>query len=272
MTWMLLGGGILSVLASIGASAGDGEAKVFILAGQSNMVGRGSPAELPPELRQVPKNVTMYRGNTEMKDAFTGDRFGPEVGFAHELAKAMPNDKIIIVKHAVVGTSVFEWLGRKAPVKEGDADEAAARDPNTLYPKLRRRIATATKGRQFQYCAMVWEQGGRDAIFPEAAADYAKNLKLFIERVRSDTASPALPFLYGEVGALPAARFPATETVRACQQQVAKEVPNVKLVDTKGLTTIQDKIHFDTSGQIELGRRFAKAYLDLVTPAEKKDK
>ncbi|MHC4915219.1 MAG: sialate O-acetylesterase, partial [Planctomycetota bacterium] len=72
--------------------------------------------------------------------------------------------------------------------------------------------------------------------------------------------------IYGEI-ATRAKSFPATETVRTCQRQVAGEVANVKLVDTRDVSTKSDNTHFDTKGQIDLGKRYARAYLEMVKSA-----
>lgn len=252
-------------------AAGKGAVKVFILAGQSNMEGKGRFAELPAELKRVPKNVTFCMGDRKTggkKTDFAASRtFGPEVAFSHEMSKAFPKDRIIVVKHAKGGTSVLEWLGVGCP-----SGKKVGKRRLTLYPTLMKAVSAATKGQTVRYSAVLWEQGGRDARFPKAAPDYAKNLKKLIERFRKDTKTPKLAFVYGEIGTPPLKFFPATETVRTCQRQVAKEVANVKLISTKKVSTKSDNTHFDTKGQIELGKRYAAAYLEMIKKAKQSGK
>lgn len=252
---------ILAVLLAAVAAAGAADqqkAKMFILAGQSNMVGKGATAELPADLKKTPANVKLYHaGRAEPLAAAAS--FGPEVAFAHELAKAWPERQIIIVKFAVGGTSLLDW----APDwTEQNARRTETAKAGPLYSKLLEYVKAAAAGRPVEIAAVVWEQGGRDAKFPDVAGEYGKNLRTLVERLRKDLAAPDLPFIYGEVNT-PPARFPATEDVRKGQQQVAREVPRVKLVPTKGLRTLSDETHYDTQGQLELGKRFARAFLEL---------
>src|SRR5687767_388175 len=80
-------------------AAQEARTKVFILAGQSNMVGRGTFADLPSELKSVPKNVAFFASN-KPADFASFPQFGPEVSFAHEISKAFPKDTILIIKNA----------------------------------------------------------------------------------------------------------------------------------------------------------------------------
>ena len=47
-----------------------------------------------------------------------------------------------------------------------------------------------------------------------------------------------------------------------------ESLPNTILVTSEKLT-MKDKSHFDTAGQIEFGKRYAKAYLDAQSKKEK---
>ena len=81
---------------------------VFILAGQSNMVGQGVTAELTADQMITPPNVT-YLMETGETGLFDRARFGPEVSLVPRLAQAWPDRELIFVKHAVGGTSLLAW-------------------------------------------------------------------------------------------------------------------------------------------------------------------
>jgi len=70
--------------------------KVFILAGQSNMVGQGRPEELPKNQQ----NVRVMGRNGRLVPMNVQGRFGPEVSFAQEIAEAWPDETIVLIKHA----------------------------------------------------------------------------------------------------------------------------------------------------------------------------
>jgi hypothetical protein len=109
---------------------------VFVLAGQSNMVGRGnglpeSPDPLPPELASQPgirydhynpaarspaDNGNEYVNATStdwgpLEPKGTSRRYGPELTFGRALAAALPGRDIAIVKMALDGTNLREhWV------------------------------------------------------------------------------------------------------------------------------------------------------------------
>ncbi len=103
-------------------------------------------------------------------------------------------------------------------------------------------------------------QGERDAKFQEAATNYGVNFKKFISQVRADLQSPHLPFIYGQVNP-PVEQFAFVHTVREAQAQTEQEVPCTKMILTDDLGKLDDGLHYDASGLMEMGRRFTKAFL-----------
>src|SRR5262249_22673626 len=110
----------LVALAPAGASAA--RVKVFVMAGQSNMVGYGDGTMLDPALASQPNvlydhyNPDARRGgesaNAPSPDGAPLSRkgpashYGPEITFGHDLAAALPNDTIAIVKMSQGGTNI----------------------------------------------------------------------------------------------------------------------------------------------------------------------
>ena len=125
-----------------------GPLQVFVLSGQSNMVGWGNSLELdsaarfghdkrlwmfedgawqPLKPRKRPSSAQRTRWGI---NEFT---FGPEIGFAHAMAAAWPGKRIGIVKQAVGGTGIMAW----APEwNESDADITGDAAKGPLYKKL----------------------------------------------------------------------------------------------------------------------------------------
>ena len=106
--------------------------KVFILAGQSNMVGWGDSLKLSDDLKNGNDRVLMFEDGkwqplrpfkeameNQKKFGMTEFSFGPEIVFANEMAKAWPNETIGIVKLAFGGTSILTW---KPDWSKEDAD------------------------------------------------------------------------------------------------------------------------------------------------------
>ncbi len=72
---------------------------------------------------------------------------------------------------------------------------------------------------------------------------------------------PDLPFLFGRVNP-PPERYPARGIVNAAQEKIAEDLAFTYLVDTEGVSKLDDDLHYDTEGQQALGLRFADIYLN----------
>jgi len=239
--WLILFFGLLYIVKTTVAS------EVFILAGQSNMRGRGEVTELlgtKPRLIKIPENVEFY-WDGKICSLF-GRRnlrwtFGPEASFAHEISKAWPDTKIVLIKYAVTGSSLLRWEEK-------------------YYKILIELVHAITKGKVVEYAGVLWMQGEADADSIEKSEQYFENLKALIERTRQDLPSSDCPFLLGWLSAFDK---PGCEIIRHAQLKAAKDIPRTFLVSTKGLSTLKDNMHYDSKGQIELGRRFAGVILSL---------
>ncbi len=71
------------------------EDRNFVLAGQSNMHGKGNPAELTEEEKCIPPNVTVLVSNIKW-DIHGSMNFGMEVGFVRGIGKLYPDDDIFL--------------------------------------------------------------------------------------------------------------------------------------------------------------------------------
>ncbi|MEZ5449265.1 MAG: sialate O-acetylesterase [Thiolinea sp.] len=230
---------LLTLLPPAALQAGE---RIYLLAGQSNMMGRGKTFELPPAYRKTPANVHFYYQGRERglaQFAF----FGPEVSFAHEVARAFPQDTHTLIKLAATGSSIQAWQPEQA-----------------LYKGLLRQIGFSLEQAQPRVDAILWMQGESDARQPALAAQYTPRLTHLIQSLRADLHSPNSLFLIGEINPEDEA-FSMTAQVRASQQQVQRALPGTLLVSAEGLGKLPDRVHYDARGQMELGKRFAQAYI-----------
>ncbi|WP_299880242.1 sialate O-acetylesterase [uncultured Cocleimonas sp.] len=224
--------------------------RVYILAGQSNMMGKGKTHQLPVFLKRQPSNVEFYyQGRKRQLAKFS--HFGPEVSFAHAISRAFPNDKHIIIKHVATGSSINQWLpgsGLFAGLLRQRGFVKVGTQTNNLSNLANTKVD-----------AVIWMQGERDARSESNAYNYESNLKRFITGVRRQLDSPRSVFIMGEVNPEDPAFF-MLDTVQQAQVNTQRTLPGVKLVSTNGLGKIYDHVHYDTQGQLELGKRFARAY------------
>ncbi len=237
---LLLLGLLMSATTSVWAKE-----RVIVLAGQSNMMGRGRTVELPAAYKTQPANVSYFsQGRPHPLTHFA--YFGPEVTLAHELARAFPKDQIILVKQAASGSFIRQWLPGQA-----------------LYKGLLRQIGFAEEEHTFQQVdAIVWMQGESDAQSNvKMAAQYGTQLIQLVNHLRQDLNSPHSLFVYGQVDMEHPAFTDSIASVRHQQQLAESQLGNALMVSTTGLGKLSDGIHYNAAGQMELGRRFAQALI-----------
>ena len=116
------------------------------------------------------------------------------------------------------------------------------------------------KSKNEKLMAILWMQGEADAKYPAAAKQYAGNLSRFVNKLRAELKSPNVPFIMGTVNP-PQKFFPATAIVQQAQKIAARSIRNLRLVRTNDLPKRNDHLHYNTQGQLELGKRFAQAFL-----------
>jgi hypothetical protein len=295
-----LGALMISVVAASLVSA---DTKVFLLGGQSNMSGVGGyngyplgkpwddppynhadePCPAPYDKPQAGVRFWNYTGTpgddhvnvldhgdawVDLRPGFghRDDQFGPEVSFGYQLKKMYPNDEICLIKSATGGTSLAaDWK----PTPEAMGPQ---------YKLFRSRVDAAlanldAAGKKYTVGGMIWMQGENDSTVPDHAKAYAENLKSFIKQVRSDVHAPEMKFVIGRISYMSKMWAPIEniDLVRGAQQKVAETDGNAAWFDTDDLQWAYYG-HYGTSGQIELGLRFAKALDPVVNKEEKNSK
>ncbi|CAN4092651.1 unnamed protein product [Withania somnifera] len=230
--------------------------QVFLLAGQSNMAGRGGVIRIV-----VGGNITKaWNGFVPQEsqkweeaheplnygiDCLASCGLGPGMAFANEIIKKDSDFGVIgLVPCARGGTGLFKWRRGSLP-----------------YDELVKRAKFAVKGGGI-IRGLLWYHGESDVKGGNGYKDYKINLEKFIHDLRSDLNSPNLPILQ-VILPYPKKPFkgPYIEEVRAAQ--LAINIPNVVKIDAKELEIGPDGIHLTTSAQVQLGHMFAHAFLSL---------
>jgi hypothetical protein len=227
-----------------------GGLKVFVLAGQSNMVGaRCRAEELPKELQgeQPAALVFTPKGWVPLKPGITEAKgFGPEISFGAQMSKSL-GEPIGIVKVSKGGTNL--------------AEQWAPNRKNSLYAKLREAVKAAAKSRKIEVVGMVWMQGGADARDPDMTKAYQGNLENLIKTARKDFGNPDMAFVCGR-SAAPEKKYANIAAVRAAQEGIG--LPGYAWVDHDRIPMGSDGVHYSTEGQVQAGRIFAEAMLRLL--------
>lgn len=231
---------------------------IFLLAGQSNMAGRGgvinnrrwdgvvpSESEPNPSILRLNAKLKWVEAKEPLhKDIDTNHTcgVGPGMAFANTVSSKEPGlGPIGLVPCAVGGTGISQW----------------ARG-GVLYSRLvKRALASVKGGGSIQ--ALIWYQGERDALFRGGAVEYQRRLEKFFSDVRADLQSPMLPIIQVVIAS---GEGPYIETVR--QAQLGIDLLNVKNVDAMGLPLEPDHLHLTTPAQVALGERLASAFLQFL--------
>jgi len=253
-------GFILSAVALLllATSASAGHVKVFLLGGQSNMVGNYTlTSELPAVLQDPQADVLFYDGGLKTLRPGSGQEFGPEVTFGRSIADAFPSETFCLIKYAVNGSSL---LSNWNPATGNSYASFNARVVNGL-------AALTAAGHTYEIAGMLWTQGEAETGGTTTQV-YQAALDEFIADVRTRY-GPSLPFFVsrlsnGQTG-LPSGGL---STIRAAQEYVAANDPNTYLVDTDGFSIYTDNVHFVAAGQIALGQAFGQSYAASVVPDE----
>ena len=252
--------------------------RVFLFAGQSNMVGADAHAERIDEF-------PMFRGaGAEQSDVLysyilgNGDEasqgwvplqplrsFGPEVTFARRV-KQQVRGPIAIIKSAVGGTTVaFDW--------NPDAPDKGQK----LYPRTLRLIRESLaeldqRGVRYRLEGVMWHQGENDMLDRNLCKQYADGLTKLIARLRLDLKAPELKWYIAEVsekGIWGMDHRSNLGILRQQQEQVLKADPLLRWVSTSHLAfevmgSGQPHYHYGTQGQLQLGEAFADVYLHEI--------
>ncbi len=286
------------VVTGIAAAAGNKASpatqpiRIFIVAGQSNAEGHNHIRQyhagrepFPAALRQQP-NIRYWPGTDtpEVKSNLwttlrVGDSgaFGPEIGFAHDMAQALPGATIAIVKYAAGGTGIarsrdytdyipaltgFDDKGRNwHPPTDGQEAGNLYRD---LITNFRNAVLVLEReGKTWELTGCVWMQGEPEAgISRKMAGEYEGLLSNFIRSVRKDLGVPTLPFAIGQINSH---TWIYGDIARKCQVEVCRKDKRTLLVETVDLPRVDgDAAHFTADGMLTLGSRFAAAMVKLV--------
>ncbi len=243
--------------------------QIYILAGQSNMIGSGLVDDLPAEPfdytqpQQVPYSYD-YEFGQKVSSGFEflrpgvfGNSFGAELSFGRRIDEATTTP-IGLIKVAANGTSLAKVWNPDVPIPE-----------RAMYPILINHVQSTlaqigVQGIDYQIAGFLWTQGESDTNDVSAPL-YHDNLVNFIQRVRTDLNTPQLPFYISRFSQYTNLRN--RSLIRQAQADIAREDPFTTAVATDLLPLKLDLVHYTSDGQLGLGEAFADAVL-LGPPKE----
>lgn len=236
-----------ALLSDADADAAAQPIRVFVLAGQSNMVGRGLPLSLGPPTN--PRLLNWRDGAWQTASDPLGppsdpsSGIGPGMTFGLQLLKRQPTWRIGLVMCAKGSTRIEDW----AP-------------DGPVY----RSCVKTVKAAGDTVAGILFLQGERGAGVEQAAGWTAGFLPVF-HAFRADFGE-TVPFMLGQIGTF-AGLEGAQASIRAQQAAVAAKLPYTRLVRSLDLPT--EGNHYTVPGYRVLGARFATAWYRSWQAAQK---
>jgi len=227
---------------------------VFILAGQSNMAGRGlvEPQDTIPSDRILTINrngeITVAKEPLHFYEpTMTGLDCG--LSFGKEMLTMIPQDiSILLIPTAVGGSTISQWLG----------DSIHRQVP--LLTNFEDKVRSAKKAGKIK--GILWHQGEGDANEIDIPL-YEERLGELFTIFRKIAGNKKLPVVLGELGTF----SKNSENWMKINEQIHLYVSvdnNSGFITTADLNHKGDGIHFDSEGQRIMGRRFARKFSDLL--------
>ena len=224
---------------------------VFIMAGQSNMAGRGVVEQ---EDTITDKRVySINKGGQviiakEPLHFYEPERTGLDCGlsFAKTLLTKIPdNVSILIIPTAVGGSSIRQWLG-----------DSVFRNVK-LFSNFLSKVEIAKQNGVIK--GILWHQGESDANEINIPL-HKERLHLLFSKFREAVGNQELPILMGELGAF-SGNSDNFKLINKSFHEYAAEDKNSSVILTADLKDKGDQLHFNSEGQRIMGKRFAEAWL-----------
>jgi hypothetical protein len=224
---------------------------IFLLAGQSNMAGRGlvQPQDTIASTRVLVLNKDQqWEYAKEPLHYYEPTRTGLDCGLSFGKKLASFYDRSItigLVPCAVGGSSIEQWLG-----------DSTYRNVK-LYSNLLKNLRTAMQHGTIK--GILWHQGESNAGV-NSYKNYRQKLEQLFTRIRADAGDPDLPVYAGQLALFLSRKSnPNADKVNDDLQALSATMKNVCVINTTDLTPLKDSIHFDSRSQRIMGERFAEA-------------
>lgn len=252
-----------------------GSLKLFILAGQSNMSGRGelpkssSEYSLPMNHPQVfvfgndyrwslaSEPVDTPQGQVDLVSKDDEAAYSPAVSFATSLLAKDSKQVIGLIPCARGATTITDWQRNLSET--------------SLYGSCLKRVRAASL--MGSMAGLLFFQGESDALSPQANPElilvpdrWHQYFSTFVQDFRTDLGQPQLPVVFAQLGKQPdPARFSNWNQVK--QQQKLVKLPYTTMITTDDLPAdAKDPVHFISDSYRRIGERFADSYWQLTQP------
>ncbi len=227
----------------------------FIMAGQSNMTGRGFVE--PQDTITNPRVFSINNDNKlilakEPLAYYSAPNFiGLDCGlsFGKELLNHVDSTiTIVVINTAVGGSSTDQWI-----------NDELHRGLN-LMSNFKEKVAFAQENGILK--GILWHQGESDA-HDKTIPNYKNNILKIFNEFRASADNSSLPIFVAELGSY----FPEQELwdkINTQIHEITDENENMYLIKTNDFEHKGDSLHFNSAAQRLMGKRFVKNFAKNV--------
>jgi chitin disaccharide deacetylase len=226
---------------------------VFILAGQSNMAGRGfvEPQDTVSNKRllTIDKNFQLVYAK-EPLHFYEPHNTGLDCGisFGHTLLQNVPdNVSVLLIPTAVGGSSIQQWLA-----------DSVYRDVK-LMSNFKEKVKFANIHGVIK--GILWHQGESNTSDTTDIRLHPERLAQLFKIFRNIAHNDKLPILAAELGSF--SNNKNWQLMNGAIKEAIQKDANAALIPTQDLKNKGDNIHFNSEGQRSMGERFAREYLKM---------
>jgi Carbohydrate esterase, sialic acid-specific acetylesterase len=219
--------------------------EVFVLAGQSNMLGRGFPlsegASSNSSLLVWRKKAWKVAADPLGDKKVSANGVSPGMTFGLGALEQLQPETVGLVMCAVTGTTISKW-----------------QPPRAAYASCISQVQAAGG----HVDGILFLQGESDATNKSDAGNWAKRFTVVLNGFRTDLGSD-VPFVIGQIGHISASGFKYQQKVRDQQAKAAAAHPGLAMITTDDLDMGSDGLHFTVDSYKTIGERFATAWWQL---------
>ena len=226
---------------------------LFLLAGQSNMAGRGT---VEPQDTVVHAKILSLNKQNEWVPAIDPLHFdkpkvaGVGIGrtFALDYAADHPGVTVGLIPCAAGGSPIAAW-------EPGGYHDQTNGHP---YDDALQRVRIALKVGTLK--GILWHQGESDST-PVRSVVYEEKLHAMINRLRESFESPDVPFLAGQLGQFADKPWnDSRKLVDGVHRSLPQKIGHCGFVESDGLGHRGDQTHFDSAALREFGHRYYRVF------------
>lgn len=223
----------------------------FLLVGQSNMAGRGFPAEvekIPNDNIYVLRNGRWWRMYVPVNPDRVTAGINLAESFVYQFLQDHPGDTVGIIPCADGGTALHQW-------EPGEV----LYDHAVMMTSLAQRSSTLA--------GILWHQGESDCGSSKYPL-YEEKCSRILQQLRKDVGAPDVPVILGGLGDFllqcEKANFSNYIHVNAALERMAEKLPKFGFASAVGLGANPDNLHFSAAALREFGLRYYAEFKRLA--------